>query len=212
MSELADRTRIEKRVWAAPGGFHDHFIQLLKIALPVSIGLLAAYLVLAPLSKGREISFILDKDKVDVARERMRVEAARYRGQDDAGRPFTIAARSAVQATSTDPIVNIEGMTAELRLEDGPARIAAERGRYDLERETVDVPGPILFTAPDGYRLRTRDVTVHLDNRTLRGDNGVQGQMPLGSFSAETMRVDIADRRVVLSGRARLHIVQGGLR
>ena len=212
MSEIADRTRIRKRGWAAPGGLHDHFIQLLKIVLPILIGLLTAYLVLTPLSKGPEISFLLDKNKVEVAKERMRVEAARYQGQDDLGRPFIISARSAVQATSTDPIVNIEDMTAQLRLDDGPARIAAERGRYDLESETVDVPGRILFTAPDGYRLTTRDVAVDLNSRTLRGDNGVQGQMPLGSFTAQSMRVDIPDRRVVLSGRARLHIVQGGLR
>lgn len=212
MSELADRTRIAKREWAAPGGFHDHLVGLLKIVLPVSIGLLTAYLVLAPLTKGQEISFILDKNKVEVAKERMRVRAARYRGQDDLGRPFVIAAETAVQATSSEPIVNIEGMMAEIRLEDGPATLRAEQGRYDLERETVDVIGPILFTAADGYRLRTRDVAVNLNDRTLSSDGGVQGWMPLGRFTAGRMRVDLADRRIVLSGRARLHIVQGGLR
>lgn len=212
MSELADRQRLTKRSWAAPGGSHDLFVRFLKIVLPLLIGLLGAYLVLAPLTKGQEISFILDKNKVEVAKERMRVRAARYQGVDDKGRPFAIAARSAVQATSRDPIVDIEGMMAEIRLEDGPARLRAERGRYDLERETVDVIGPILFTAADGYRLETRDVSVNLNDRTLAGDEGVRGWMPLGRFTAERMRVDLSDQRVVLTGGARLHIVQGGLR
>lgn len=212
MSELADRQRLAKRSWAAPGSFHDSLVRILKIVLPVSIGLLGAYLVLAPLTKGQEISFILDKNKVEVAKERMRVRAARYQGVDDKGRPFTIAAQSAVQATSRDPVVDIRGMMAEIRLEDGPARLSADRGRYDLEQETVDVLGPILFTTTDGYRLETRDVAVDLNERTLSGDGGVRGWMPLGRFTADQMRVDLPDQRVVLSGRARLHIVQGGIR
>lgn len=212
MSELAERERLVKRHWAAPGGFHDHFVGALKIVLPVVIGLLTAYLALAPLQKGKEISFILDKNKVDVAKERMRVESARYQGLDEQGRPFTISAQSAVQATSRDPIVEIFGMRAGIRLADGPATLVAQRGRYDLEEETVDVIGPILFRASDGYQLRTSDVAVNLDSRTITGSGRVEGQMPLGRFSADRMTADLPSRRVVLEGRARLHIVQGAIR
>ncbi|HEY9554151.1 LPS export ABC transporter periplasmic protein LptC [Allosphingosinicella sp.] len=212
MSELADRERLRKQHWAAPGGSHDNVVRLLKLALPVLIGVLMAYLALAPLSKNQEISFILDKNKVAVAKERMRVEAARYRGQDDKGRPFTITAESAVQATSRDPIVDVLGMMARLGLESGPATIRADQGRYNLETETVTVTGPVLFTAADGYRIQTRDVAVDLDTRTMESDGGVEGRLPLGRFSANRMSADLEGRTVTLTGNARLHIVQGGLR
>lgn len=212
MSELADRERIRKQHWAAPGGSHDEVVRTLKIALPVMIGVLMAFLAMAPLSKNQEISFILDKQKVDVAKERMRVQEARYRGQDDKGRPFMITARSAVQATSRDPIVDILGMRARIALESGPATLNADRGRYNLETETVNVIGPILFTAADGYRLQTHDVAVDLDSRVMATDGRVEGQMPLGRFSANRMRADLESRTVTLTGNARLHIVQGGLR
>jgi lipopolysaccharide export system protein LptC len=174
--------------------------------------MLLAYLALAPLRKGPEISFILDKNKVDFAQERMRVQSAQYRGQDNQGRPFTIDAATAVQATSRDPIVDITGMSAAIRLPKGPATIEAQKGRYDMEAEKVDVIGPILFTAADGYRLQTRDVAVDLDQRQLRSRGRVDGKMPLGRFSADRMTADLPTRRVTLDGRARLHIVQGGLR
>lgn len=212
MSELADRERIRRQHWAAPGSSHDEVVRTLKIALPVLIGVLMAFLAMAPLSKNQEISFILDKQKVDVAKERMRVQEARYRGHDNKGRPFMITAQSAVQATSRDPIVDIAGMRARIGLESGPATLKADRGRYNLETETVNVIGPILFTAADGYRLQTRDVAVDLDSRVMVTDGGVEGQMPLGRFSAERMRADLESRTVTLSGNARLHIVQGGLR
>ena len=122
MSEAAVRERIRKQGWAAPGGLHDFLVRFLKIALPMSICVLLAFLAVAPLQKRQDFSFILDKNKVDVAKERMRVQPARYQGQDNLGRTFTIDAESAVQATSRDPIVEIMGMSAEIGLESGPAQ------------------------------------------------------------------------------------------
>ncbi|WP_106640548.1 LPS export ABC transporter periplasmic protein LptC [Allosphingosinicella vermicomposti] len=212
MSEAADQERIVKRHWAEPGSGHDRFVGLLKLALPALIGVLIAYLALAPLTKGDELSFLLDKNEVDVAEERMRVMAAQYRGQDDKGRSFTIGADSAIQATSAEPIVDINGMAARMLLENGPANLTASTARYNIEEETVAVTGPIRFTAADGYQLDTRDVIVDLNERTLSGDQGVQGQMPLGSFTADKMQADLSSRTVTLTGRARLHIVQGAAR
>jgi len=212
MSELAERDRIIKRGWAAPGGSHDLLIRAMKLVLPVAVGVLLAYLLLSPLSRKTEISFLLDKNKVDVARERLKVQGAQYRGTDDKGRPFVVDAASAVQKTSSEPVVDIEGMAARIMLTEGQAILRADRGRYDMEHQTVDVLGPIVVTAADGYRLETKDVAIDLNSQRLSSGKGVEGRMPLGRFSAGRITADLRERRVALSGRARLHIVQGGLR
>jgi lipopolysaccharide export system protein LptC len=212
MSELARDRRAAKRGWAAPGGAHDWLMRFLKVILPAGVGLLLAYLLLSPLSKEKEISFLLDKNKVDVARERMKMQSAEYRGLDNEGRPFTIQAAQAVQAKSSVPIVDIGGMAARIQMKDGPATITADRARYHMETQTVDVLGPILFTAADGYRLETRDVALDLNNQVAVSGGGVEGRMRLGRFTAGGMSVDLPQRRVVLTGRPRLHIEQGALR
>jgi lipopolysaccharide export system protein LptC len=212
MSELAERERVVKRGWAAPGGFHDYLVRLLKVALPTAVGVLLAYLLLSPLGDQDEASFLLDKDKVDVARERLRVQKAQYRGQDDNGRAFVIDAVSAVQASSREAVVDINGMSAQILLGEGPAVLTADQGRYDLVGQKVAVAGPVRLAASDGYRLETRDVTVDFNSQTMASDGRVEGQMPLGRFSADRLTASIPDRRVALQGRARLHIVQGGLR
>jgi len=51
MSELAVLEQRKKQGWAAPGGFHDKLMTLLKIGLPALIGLLLAYLAVAPLTR-----------------------------------------------------------------------------------------------------------------------------------------------------------------
>ena len=212
MSEIADGRRAAKRSWAAPGGLHDWLMRFLKVVLPAGVGLLLAYLLLSPLSKEKEVSFLLDKNKVDTARERLKTQKAEYRGLDDRGRAFSIQAAQAVQAKSSDPVIDIGGMAARIQLEDGPATITADKARYNMDSQKVDVLGPILFTAADGYRLETRDVALDLNKHVAVSGGGVEGRMRLGRFTAGGMTVDLPQRRVVLTGRPRLHIEQGAIR
>jgi lipopolysaccharide export system protein LptC len=212
MSELAEQERRIKRRWAVPGGSHDRVVKTLKLALPALIGVVLAFLFFSPLEDKQEVSFLLKKEEVEKAPERLRVASAQYRGQDNDGRPFVLNARSAVQASSAVPIVEISDMNAQIQLDSGPARLVAGRARYNMDSDHVEVVGPIEFTAADGYRMGTHDVDVDLRGHTLSSRGAVRGQMPLGHFTADQLQVNLPDRRVVLNGRARLHIVQGGLR
>jgi len=212
MSEAATRDRAFKQHWAVPGSRHDQIVRFAKVALPSAVGALIAILALAPLDKDGDVSFILDKNKVDNAPERMRVEAARYVGEDNRGQRFEISAQSALQRTSDVPIVDIQGMMARLGLAQGPVTIAANQGRYNLDTQQVAVNGPVNVVGPDGYRLRTSDVTVDLKQRRVQSDGGVSGEMRLGRFEAATLSADLGDRKVVLGGGARLKIVQGAVR
>ena len=106
-------------------------------------GVLLVILALAPLDKKGDVSFILDKKKVQSAPERMRVEEARYTGTDDKGQLFQMVANRAVQRSSDTPLVDINGMFARLNLEQGPLLIAADQGRYNLDTQQVAVIGPI---------------------------------------------------------------------
>ena len=209
MSELAERKRRERRAWAATGSSHDRLIATARIALPMAVGILAAFLAFAPLTVGKDISFVLSKDRVDVAKERMRVTAAVYRGNDGQGRPFELDAASAVQQTSRDPIVRLNTLAARIQQVEGPAVIKANRGRYDMNTQNIAIDGPIVFDAADGYHVTTRDVLLSMADRTLVSRGAVQGTMPLGRFSADKMTAQLDDRVVQLQGRVRLHIVQG---
>lgn len=210
MSEAARRQRGLRQAWAAPGSRHDRIVKALQILLPVAVGVLAAFLAMAPLRQNNELNFLLAKDNVETASERLRVESARYSGADREGRAFQLSAAQAVQRSSDTPIVEMRDLAARIDLEEGPAALAAERGSYNMDEETVSIDGPIALNAADGYELRTSDVVVDLPEREMRSRGEVSGRMPLGTFRADRMRVDIGDRTVNLEGRARLHIVQGG--
>lgn len=208
MAEGAVAARGARQVWAAPGSTHDRLIRILRLLLPAAIVVLLALLALAPLTVGRDISFVLAKDRVAVARERMRVTDAIYRGEDGKGQPFAIRAGSAVQLSSADPVVRLSDLTARIALPEGPASIVAKTGRYDMAGERVLIDGAVHFETADGYRLDTRDVAVDLKTRRIASGGAVDGRMSLGPFRADRMTADLMTKVVVLQGRARLHIDQ----
>ncbi len=202
------RETTARQRWAAPGSRHDWMIRFSRIILPSGVGVLAAILILAPLSARGDISFVLAKDSVALAKERMRLTAATYRGEDGKGQPFVLRAGSAVQTSSLDPVVRLGDLSANIALADGPATLKADAGRYDMNRETLMIDGPINFTAADGFQLETRDVAVGLKTRKLASGGPVSGRLPIGTFTANQISADLNARTVVLEGRARLHITQ----
>ena len=148
---------------------------------------------------GDDISFILDKKKVDNASERMRVESARYVGTDNQGRQFVMVADNAIQRNSDTPLVELDGLLAQLGLAQGPLSIAANKGQYNLDTQQVAILGPVQVAGPDGYRLATRDVTVDLKQRRLASAGPVTGPMRLGTFEAGRLRADLGQRTVTLA-------------
>lgn len=212
MSDAAIVNRDGRIGWARPGSRHDRHVGLARVVLPSAIGALSAILLIAPLAKRSEVSFLLKKDKVEMATERMRVAEAIYRGEDSQGRPFTLRAGGAVQRTSRTPVVELSDLSARIALKDGAAVLRTPEATYDMDAEKVQVPGALLFESADGYRLATRNVGVDLNAQTVVSNTPVEGRMPLGTFSGNRLRADLNARTVTLEGGARLHIVQGAAR
>ena len=212
MTTTVQHIKSKRQQFASPGSKHDRNIRLLRVLLPLGVGALGAILALAPFTTGGELSFVRDKDSVDVAGERMRVTEALYRGEDSQGRPFSIKAGSAVQKSSREAVVDLKELSARILLNDGPAQIRANRGVYDMDREDVIVPGTVQLESAGGYRLTTSNVTVDLQDRTLSSAAPVEGRTNIGTFRADSLKADMSERTITLEGNAKLRITQNGLR
>ncbi|MEE4452044.1 LPS export ABC transporter periplasmic protein LptC [Novosphingobium resinovorum] len=212
MSVEAAQIQSRRRHFAAPGGSHDRLVALLAKVLPAGIGLVAAVMILVPLSPRGEISFLLDRNKVAITSERIRADNAAYRGKDNKNRDFTVTSGTAVQKTATTPIIEMLGLKADMNLNDGPAHVVAPRGAYNYDTEQIAVDGPVNFAAPDGYKMTTRNVAIDVKKQTAVGSGGVDGTVPTGTFRAETMHADLENRTVTLEGNAHLRMTPGKIR
>ena len=212
MTVEADIIRDKRRSFAAPGGSHDRLIAFLAKALPMAIGVIAAVMLLAPLSKHGDISFLLDRNRVAITDKRIAVDRASYRGLDSQGRAFELTAGKAVQASAKEPVVDMNDLVASLQLSDGPAKLRAEHGLYNFDEEKVAVDGPVNFSAANGYHMVTNKIEIDLKTRKATGTGGVSGSVPTGDFSADRILADLGERTVTLEGNARLRMTPGKLR
>jgi lipopolysaccharide export system protein LptC len=212
MSQQADQIRDRRRHFALPGSSLDRAVKMLAVVLPALIGAVAAAMLIAPLGTRGEVSFLLDRNKVETAADRLRVDDAMYRGRDNQGRPFSLTAGEALQRSAAIPVVELADLTARMQLTEGPAVLLAPAGRYNIEDQLVDVDGVVRFATSDGYRMAVRNVSIDLPRRMVIGTGGVEGAIPAGTFSANAIRADLDGRVLTLAGNARLRMVPGRLR
>lgn len=205
----AKALRSQRQHFAAPGGSHDRLVAFLARFLPMMVGIMAALMIITPLSPRGEVSFLLDRNTVAMTDQRLSVDDAVYRGEDNRSRPFSLTAGEAVQRSSREGIVRMRDLVARLALREGPAQLSARAGTYDINKEEVAVIGPLDFKAADGYAMQASGVTLDLQERVMRGAQGVEGRVPAGTFSANQGEIDIDKRQVTLDGDARLTMVPG---
>ncbi|WP_115367751.1 LPS export ABC transporter periplasmic protein LptC [Alteripontixanthobacter maritimus] len=211
-TRAAAELRNARQHFATPGGFHDKVVRFLGAALPMGVGVVAALMVVTPLTPRGEVSFLLDRNKVAIIDERLRVDNATYRGSDTKGQPFSLMAGEAVQKSSAEGIVRMRELVARIILPEGPARLTAQGGSFDIDEDTVAAVGPVRLTAADGYSMVARGVSVDLADKRMVGSRGVEGAIPAGTFSADAIRADLNARTILLDGNARLRMVPGKLR
>lgn len=208
----AKQLRTQRQGYAAPGGSHDRLVGILARILPMAVGVLAAFMVITPLSPRGEVSFLLDRNKVAMIDERLRVDNAMYRGKDDEGQPFSLAAGEAVQRSGEEGIVRMNDLVARILLPEGPARLGAQGGTFDISEDLVTIAGPLRLTAADGYNMVANGVSIDLKNKRMVGSGGVSGMVPAGTFSADRMEADLPARTITLDGNARIQMIPGKLR
>jgi lipopolysaccharide export system protein LptC len=211
MSQQADLERNQRQRWAMPGGRHDRLIRSMRVILPSIIGVLLAVLAFSPFTGTQELSFVLDKDEVSLSRERMRLTEALYRGEDSNGRAFSLRAGSAVQKTSADASLDMTALSARILLNDGPASILAQRGNYNLAKETMRVTGPLALESPD-FDMVASNVEVSLKDKTMQSFGPVSGRTKVGTFTAGRLNADLETRVVRLDGGVHLRIDQNAIK
>lgn len=201
------RDAISRRQRAAlPGSGYHRIIGVMKIALPAAAVVVLATIIIWPLAEAQEFSFLLAKDKVEMATERLRLDRAVYRGETTRGEAFVISAGSAVQRSSATPIVELKSLIARLAMADGPATVIAPSGRYFLETDKLQISGPVKLDSAAGYSLDSATVDIDLNSRAVTTHAAVTGKLPIGTFRAGRLSADIQGRKMVLSDGVHLRI------
>lgn len=133
--------------------------------------------------------------------ESLRLTNPRYVGMDSHNRPFVITAALAIQDKLNPGRVRLEGLQADITLEDGTwLNIEAATGRYERATKFLYVEDQVLVFSDIGYQLTAWDLVLDLENGTVASDRPIAGQGPRASFKADGFRISDNGRRVMFTG------------
>jgi len=157
----------------------------------------------------------------------------RLMGTDSDGSPFVVTAEKAVQNPHNIHHARLQHVEADLNGKDGAwYNMNAPVGYLDSDAQKLWLKGKLALFSDSGYELHTDAAFVDLapscdpktgklpSNKvvkrgkppprcakvTIRGDQEVTGQGPLGTLRANRFHIEKATRRVYLDGNVRMMI------
>jgi lipopolysaccharide export system protein LptC len=205
---LADRRGIlaPSRARALPSaGFierRQRRVQALKYLLPLLSAALLALLLFWPQIEGRD-SRISFRRGPSIVPEALQVVEPRFQGTDELQRPFTVTASTARQAGPEEPLA-LERPRADILLRDGGwVLVEAQGGRYERNRQALELSGDVRVWHDGGTLFRTERATVQLDQGEARGDRATEAQGPFGLIQSQGFELRERGAVMVFTGQAR---------
>lgn len=109
----------------------------------------------------------------------------------DGERSYKVSARRAIQRISDPRIIDLEHITADLRLSaEQSVRIVAARGTYNSSAETLRLADGVDVTANGGETAHFGSLDANLKTGQLRSEEKTRLTSSFGSLTAGRMRFD----------------------
>lgn len=193
---------------------YSRFVGTMKLALPLLAGGLLLTVVAWSMLIEQRTAMPLSAADVQLGSEDgLAMLQPRYVGTDNNDRPFVVSAERATQDSQDHRLVMLQTPTARLALEDGTdLTVTARRGVYDQGRQTLDLHGPIVMQADNGYRFRAESLRLDLEAGSGVSEAPVMVEGPIGRLTANGLRIADDGRQLYFEGDVRTTInrPQGG--
>jgi lipopolysaccharide export system protein LptC len=193
--KAADEARLaaEAERWRARSQRVRLYRRLLPILIVVLAGGALTWTVFRTVMSGVEREASQARD--------IRLDNPMFHGQDAEGRSFVIGAEGAVRDPASGRF-RLNGPVLRLNL--GGAKVTemtADAGIYNEAARTVTIgPNVRISDGGSGFVLTTPEAVVNTATGVVTGDQGVEGQGPLGTISATSYAIYEQGQRIVFSG------------
>lgn len=156
-----------------------------KRLLPVlALALLAAIALWPEFHRAEETGRVAFRRATTGAPQEASVIDARYRGVDENGRPFTVTAARADQA-SEDRVL-LADPKADMTMGSGQwVMLEAQKGVFVQKVDQLDLSGEVTIWHDNGTTLRTQSAAIDLKAGGAAGNEHVSAQGPFGTLESE---------------------------
>lgn len=128
---------------------------------------------------------------------------ARYHGIDEKGRPYTVTAATAQQASPER--INLTSPKADITLQNGTwLMLQAKQGVYRQHSNQLDLSDHVTLYRDDGTTMVTASAAIDMKNGAAAGGEPVHAEGPFGTLDAQGFSLLDKGALVQFTGPAKL--------
>jgi lipopolysaccharide export system protein LptC len=188
---------------------HSRRVRFLKLALPVAALVIAgSFAAYSYVSVPGTVSF--DVSDSAFSNGKLVMANPTLAGYTKDNRPYSMVATRALQHVKDSAIVELEGIAATLPVSKGNiAKIEAEHGIYNRDKNTLVITSPITIATADGNTATLQSAYLDIGKGNLQTKDPVSIKMGGVQLSADTMRVIDNGSVVIFKNRVRVVLQPG---
>jgi lipopolysaccharide export system protein LptC len=185
---------------------HSRKVQFFKFALPIAaVAIAGSFTAYSYLSVPGSVSF--DVSESAYADGKLVMANPKLDGYTKDSRPYWMTATRALQHVKDSSIIELEGIDAKLPVGgDNFAEVGAERGVYNYDTSTLDIPTPITVKTTDGMTATLQSAYLDIGKGSLATKDPVSINLEGVKLSADAMSVLENGKVLIFEKRVRMEL------
>ena len=130
-----------------------------------------------------------------------------FQGIDEFNQPFFLQAKKYQKIINNENKLLFEKPNAEINLRNGKwLTVIANEGIFDIEKQTLELMGDVLFLHTDGQQIDTNNAVIDLKKAIIYGNKKIFGKNETINFSSEGFKVVKTGKIFQLLGKSKIKI------
>ena len=130
-----------------------------------------------------------------------------FQGIDEFNQPFFLQAKKYQKIINNENKLLFEKPNAEINLRNGKwLTVIADEGIFDIEKQTLELMGNVLFLHSDGQQIDTNNAVIDLKKAIIYGNKKIFGKNETINFSSEGFNVVKTGKIFQLLGKSKIKI------
>ena len=150
---------------------------------------------------------IYDKEKKPSLESQKKQNKFTFQGIDEFNQPFFLHAKKYQKIISNKNKLLFEKPKAEINLKEGKwLTMIAKEGIFDMEKQTLELMGDVLFLHSDGQQIDTNNAVIDLKKSKIYGNKRIFGKNETINFSSEGFEIKKTGKIFQLLGKSKIKI------
>ena len=191
---------------------HSRMVRMLRVAVPATVALSMAVIVLIAVFNPFRITEIaklpVDMSNLVVSGTKITMETPHLAGFSTDQRPYELWANAAIQDLANPDQVELRTLRAKVMMEDkSTVTMDARTGFFDSKRQMLDLRKDIFLQSSTGYEARLSQAYVDINKGTVTSDEHVDVKLLNGTLTADKLRIINSGEIVRFEGNVVMNLI-----